>query len=213
MKLRLLFTLLAALLFVSGCSSKNKEFDKPATYWYKKMIEAIKAQDMEAADDVFISLQSEHINSPLLPEAMLILARGHMDAKEYQLANFYLDEYIKRFGGKSNMDFAKALKIKSNFLAFKLTNRDQNLLLDSIKDAEKFIIEHPYSEHRPVVDTMLVKMLLANREFDNEIASLYKKLDKQKAAEFYENKSRYEWLKSLNTSSPQEPWYRQIFSW
>lgn len=205
--------LLIGLFIFSGCSNKNKEFDKPATYWYKKMIEAIKAQDMEVADDMFISLQSEHINSPLLPEAMLILARGHMEQKEYQLANFYLDEYIKRFGGKDNMDFAKALKIKSNFLAFKLTNRDQKLLLESIKEAEQFIKDHPYSEHRPIVDTMLVKMLLANKEFDNEIARLYEKIDKPKAAEFYKNKTQYEWLKDLSANPVKESWYREIFNW
>lgn len=207
------YLLVLFALFFSACSDKNKEYNKPAIYWYKKMIEAINSSDLEEADDFFVSLQSEHLNSPLLPEAMLILARAHIDEKEYLLANFYLDEYIKRFGTRNNIEFAKTLKIKAHFLSFKLTGRDQQLLLDSIKEAERFIREHPYSEHRPIVDTMLAKMLLANLQFNKEIASLYKTLDKPKAAEIYENRVDYEWVKSLRASTPDESWYRQAFDW
>ena len=47
---------------------------------------------------------------------MLILVNAHIDEEEYVLANFYLDEYIKRFGLSKDIDYARYLKIKSKFL-------------------------------------------------------------------------------------------------
>lgn len=209
------FYLLLILLMFNGCSEKSEiaEFNKPAIYWYKQMLENIHNRDLEAADDFFTSLQSEHINSPLLPEAMLVLAKAHMDAEEYLLAEFYLDEYIKRFGTEKNIDYAKHMKIKANFLAFRLTFRDQQLLLDTIRQAEQFILENPYSSYRPIVDTMLLKMHLANIYLNREIADLYTRLDKPEAAKAYADRVPHEWLKNILMTEPEMSWYRQMFNW
>lgn len=211
--LTVLFPLLA--LLITGCSQKETitEYNQPALHWYQKMIEQIRVNDLEKADDYFSSLQSEHINSPLLPEAMLILAQAHMDEEEYLLARFYVDEFIKRFGSKENIDFAKHLKIKAGYLSFKLTGRDQQLLLDTISEAESFIRQNPYSTYRPLVDTMLVKMHLANHFLNLRIAALYEKLEKPEAAEAYRNKAVYPWVNNLLATEPEEAWYRSIFNW
>lgn len=203
------------LIFVSGCSDKQEvaEFNKPAIYWYKQMMGSVHEQDLEKADDYYTSLQSEHINSPLLPEAMLVLAKAHMDEEEYLLAEFYIDEYIKRFGTRKNIDFAKHLKIKANYFAFNVQGRDQQLLIDTIVQAEKFIQENPYSSYRPIVDTMLLKMYLADLSLNKQISELYVQMDKADAADFYSNKMRYEWLKNIIYEDPDMAWYRQMFNW
>ncbi len=202
------------LLFSTGCSDKaSNEFNKPALFWYKNMLKSISANDTEGADNYFTSLQSEHVNSPLLPEAMLILAKAHMDSEEYLLATFYLDEYIKRFGTNENIDFVKQLKIKANFYAFRISGRDQQLLIDSIKDAQSFLDEYPYSRYRPFVDTMLIKMYLADYSLNRDIANLYEKLDKPEAAKIYRDRAKYEWLKEIVAKEPQLAWYRKIFDW
>ena len=78
-----IFTLCLAVL-LSACSLKTNsgldldEVNKSADYWYQNMLKEIRNGDLEKADSYFVSLQSEHLNSPLLSEAMLILGRAHM---------------------------------------------------------------------------------------------------------------------------------------
>lgn len=212
----------AILLFLSGfllfaftaCSQKkNEEFNKPAIHWYKKMLAQIKVGNLENADDFFTSLQSEHINSPLLPEAMLVMAKAHMDKEEYLLAEHYYDEFIKRYGAKDNIEFVQEMKIRAKYFALDLPDRDQQLLLDTIESAEEFAKAHPYSQFRPIVDTMLLNMYLAQVAFDHNIAGLYERLDKPLAGKIYMNRYQYEWLKDIVMKNPDLAWYRQIFDW
>ena len=46
-----------------------------------------------------------------------------MDEEEYALANFYLDEYIKRFSLSKDIDYVRYLKIKANFWGLKPTQK------------------------------------------------------------------------------------------
>ena len=201
------------LLFTTGCSTKDKTaiYNKPAMYWYEQIIKEIKNQDLEKADDYFTSLSSEHVESPLLQTSMLMLANAHMQNEEYILANFYLDEYIKRYGDRKNSEYAKFLKIKANFDSFSHPNRNQQLLLDTIASTKKFKTEYPDSEYLPMVNTILVKLKLANLQTSEEIASLYKRLDKPKASKIYDKKIADSTVKNANMIKPHVPWYRAWF--
>lgn len=200
------------MIFFIGCSSKKEEiYNKPAIFWYQGIVKNIKEGDLEKADDYYTSLSSEHVESPLLKEAMLILARAHSKEEEYILANFYLDEYIKRFGDAKSVEYAKFLKIKTNFYAFKYPKRDQVLLNDTIKKAYSFLKEYPNSSYNPLVQTMLTKLSLAQKSMDLQIISLYKRIDKPKAAKIYEKRLRESWYKDIQAIAPDTAWYREIF--
>ncbi len=201
------------LLFSTGCSTKDKSaiYNKPALYWYSEIIKEIKNQDLEKADDYFTSLSSEHVESPLLQTSMLILANAHMQNEEYILANFYLDEYIKRYGDRENSEYAKFLKIKANFDSFSHPNRNQQLLIDTIANTKKFKTKYPNSKYLPMVNTILVKLKLANLQTSEEIASLYKRIDKPKASKIYRKKIADSSVKNANMIKPHVPWYRAWF--
>ena len=201
------------LLLLGGCSSKNKieVYNKPAIYWYEQIVKEIKNQDLEKADDFFTSLSSEHVESPLLQTSMLILANAHIEEEEYILANFYLDEYIKRYGDRKNSEYAKFLKIKANFESFSNPNRNQQLIIDTIKNTKVFLSSYPNSEYRPMVDTILVKLELANLQTIQEIENLYSRIDKPKASKIYKEKIEKSSLKDANMIEPHIPWYRAWF--
>ncbi|MCL9823090.1 MAG: outer membrane protein assembly factor BamD [Helicobacter sp.] len=208
------------LIILNACSSKNNgglaldEVNKPADYWYQNMLKEIRNGDLEKADSYFTSLQSEHLNSPLLSEAMLILGRAHMQEEEYLLATFYFDEYTKRFGDEKNIDFISFLKLQANYFAFAKQFRDQQLLAKSIKDAQDFSQKYPYSRYRPIVDTMLLKLELANLSLNKEIIKLYEKKDKQQAAKYYQQKiDESAWIKDIFYQEAGSPWYQKIFEW
>lgn len=207
----LLLVVLTASVFV-GCSSKSEqEYNKPAAYWYDKMIQQIAFGDLDEADNTYTSLESEHRNSPYIQTAIMILVNGHMQEEEYALANFYLDEYIKKFGLSKDIDYVRYLKIKANFLGFKYQFRDQQLIdstLDQIKD---FKTKYKNSPYMPLVDTMNSRLYMAKASFDQEIADLYGRRDKPLGVEFYEDKVKRSWLDSSEIEPTKVPFYRSIF--
>ena len=200
----IIFAIIFSFVFL-GCSHKesvNTEFNKPAQYWYSKMIEYIKRGDLDKADDAYTSLESEHIGSPLVKEALMILQKAHRSEREYVMSKFYIDRYTKRFANANNIEYLRFLRIKTNFLTFTRANRDQKLLEDTIANAEKYKERFPRSPYNPYIDTMLTKLYLAELMLNKEIASLYRRTGKLKAAKIYEEKVNNSWLK--NTKIKEE---------
>ena len=206
--------LIACSTFVfTACSSKNEveEYNKPALYWYNKMLTQIATNDLDEADDTYTSLESEHRNSPLIPTSLIVLVNAHIDQEEYALANFYLDEYIKRFGLSKDIDYARYLKIKANFLGFKYQSRDQQLIESTITEIEEFRNKYSNSPYMPLVDTMNARLYMAKASMDKSIAELYRKRDKETAALFYEEKVKESWLDQKEIKPVDVPFYRSIF--
>jgi len=206
--------LASSLVFLfTACSSKKEaaEYNKPALYWYNKMVTKITTGDLDEADDTYTSLESEHRNSPLIPTALLILVNAHIDHEEYALANFYLDEYIKRFALSKNIDYARYLKIKANFLGFTYQLRDQQLIEDTLKEIAEFKVRYSSSPYMPLVDTMNARLYMAKALLDEEIAKLYKKKGKEKAAEIYTQKVKDSWVNPKEIVPVEVPFYRSIF--
>ena len=213
MKLSKFFLLLSTvMLLLSGCSKDVEEYNKPAMYWYSKMIESISNNDLDKADSYYSSLQGEHIGSPLLPEATFIMALSHMYNEEYLLAEHYLDEYVRRFAAtQSAKEEAEFLKIKAKYLSLPNPRRDQALIDEAIAEAQAFKRKYPHSMHYYVVDTMLTRLLLSKAVLDDAIASLYTRIDKPRSAKFYHDKVKEKWIDWSKVQRAQTPWYREWF--
>lgn len=212
MKLTNLLLAASFVVLASGCSPKSKEvFNMPAIYWYEEIAKEIKSQDLEKADSLYTSLASEHIESPLLAEAMMMLANAHMQDEEYLLANFYLDEYLKRYGNKENADHVRYLKLKANYESFPNPNRNQQLLLDTIVQTKDFIVKYPNSKFKPLAQTMLVKLELGEYFLDENIKGLYSRVDKPEASKAYDEKMKKSSLGEAKLVDPYIPWYRSWF--
>jgi outer membrane protein assembly factor BamD len=214
MKKNIKIAMILITLFLAGCSSKDKmqEYNKPAIYWYSKMVKAISSQDLEKADEYFTSLESEHLSSPLVQESLLLMATAHMDNEEYLMAQYYLDEYLKRFGSGKKGEFAEFLKIKASFYGFKNINRDQKLLKKTIAKAQEFKNFHPNSVYLPLVDTILTKLYMAEYILNENIVTLYKRRGKIKAAEIYQKRLKNSWLKKEEIIKPTN-WVDYFINW
>ena len=212
-KLKMILLLSILVYSITGCSQKQKveEYNKPALHWYNKMIKQISNNDLDGADDTYTSLESEHRNSPLLSSALMIIANAHMDEEEYQMANYYFDEYLKRFSLKSDAGYIEYLKIKSNFLAFKNQFREQELLTQTLIQTDKFINTHKDSKYLYLVKTIKSRLLMAKAVFDKEISDLYGRVDKPNAQKMYKQRAKKSW-NNLDTIEPVKvPWYRSVF--
>jgi len=208
-KLTMLF--IATLILFSGCSKDIKEYNKPAIYWYENIVKAIANEDMEKADSYYSSLQGEHISSPLLPEATMIMAIAHMHNEEYLLTSHFLNEYVKRYANVNEQEFSEFLKIKSMYMALPNPRRDQILISDAIKKAKRFKKAYPYSMYITLVDTMLTNLLMAESALNETIASLYDRVDKPKSAEYYRAKQTKKWIVWDNLNRANTVWYREWF--
>lgn len=212
MKLIHVVIVTSLVAFMSGCATKTKEvYNMPASYWYDEISKEIKNQDLEKADFFYTSLVSEHIESPLLPEVMMMLANAHMQDEEYLLANFYLDEYLKRYGSKANADHVRYLKLKANYDAFPNPNRNQQLLLDTIVQTKEFIARYPNSKYKPLAQTMLSRLELGEYFLDKNIKDLYERTDKAEAAKKYDEKLKNSSFNQTELIEPHIPWYRSLF--
>ncbi|WP_428738118.1 outer membrane protein assembly factor BamD [Sulfurimonas sp.] len=210
-RFRVLFLFIGIVLFFSACSKDVEEYNKPAVYWYGKIINSIADGNLDKADDYYASLQGEHIGSPLLPQATMILAISHMYNEEYLLSEHFLDEYVKRYANENEREFAEFLKIKAKYLSLPNPRRDQVLIQDAIKSAEAFKRNYPRSEYYALVDSMLTKLCLSEAALNETIALLYDRVDKHKSAQYYRDIKPEPWIKWDEIERANTPWYREWF--
>jgi len=213
MKLKntLLLTLMGVAIFFSACSKDVEEYNKPAIYWYGKIIQNVSDGNLEKADNYYSSLQGEHIGSPLLPEATMILAIAHMYYEEYLLSEHFLNEYVKRYATINEKEDADFLKIKAKYMSLPNPRRDQALIEEGIIEAQKFKQNYPNSMYISIVDTMQTRLYMADAALNETIADLYDRLDKPKSAEYYRDLKPQPWIHWNEIDRANTSWYRAWF--
>ncbi len=213
MKKRIIFLLavFTSLTFFTSCSKELEEYNKPAVYWYAKIIESISEGSIDKADNYYSSLQGEHIGSPLLPEATMILAIAHMYYEEYLLTEHFLDEYVKRYANTNEKEFAEFLKIKAKYMALPNPRRDQVLIGEAIIESEKFKRNYPNSMYYSIVDTMATNLYMADAALNESIADLYERIDKPKSAAYYKAIKPQHWIVWSEIERANSPWYKEWF--
>jgi outer membrane protein assembly factor BamD len=199
-----------SLLF-SGCAKDLEEYNKPALYWYSKLIESVSDGNLEKADNYYSSLQGEHIGSPLLPEATMILAISHMHYEEYLLSEHFLNEYVKRYANPNEKEFAEFMKIRAKYMALPNPRRDQVLIDEAIKEGNRFKNIHPDSMYYSVVDTMMTNLYMADAALNETIVDLYTRIDKPKSADYYKSIKPQPWIKWDEIDRANSSWYRAWF--
>lgn len=211
LKMNSILLLFVLSLLFSGCAKDLEEYNKPAVYWYSKIIESISNNDLEKADNYYSSLQGEHIGSPLLPEATMILAIAHMHYEEYLLSEHFLNEYVKRYANPNEKEFAEFMKIKAKYMALPNPRRDQVLINEAIKEGKKFKTNYPDSMYFSVVDTMMTNLYMADAALNETISDLYERIDKPKSAEYYRSIKPQPWIHWDEIERANTPWYRAWF--
>jgi len=203
-----------ALVFIfAGCANTDEveEFNKPALYWYKKIGNSISKGNMDKADAYYISLKSEHMQSPLMSTAMMMLAHAHMNDEKYLLAGYYLDEYNKRYGDEGSREYIDFMKLKAAFLGVKDVYKDQKLIMDSIINANTYITRYPGSVYTPLVNTMLVRLHMSQYLLNENIAALYDRTDKTEAAKIYREKNKGSVIEMADITPPEKGIVGMVF--
>ena len=214
-KKTVLVTLSMMMTFVfvgcGGSDDATTEFNKPALYWYKKIATSISKGNLDKADAYYISLKSEHMRSPLMPTSLMMLAHAHMNEEEYLLANYYLDEYNKRYGEADSREYTDFMKLKASFLGIKDVYKDQKLIIDSIAKSQTYIARYPGSPYAPLVNTMLIRLQMSQYLLNENIAALYDRTSKPEAAKIYRAKNKGSVVEMSDITAPEKGIIGQIF--
>lgn len=193
-----------------GCS-KQPVSDQAAEYWYLQATKEVARYSLDPASESYSSLIAEHPRSALIKEATLIMATAHLENDEYLLANFYLDEYAKRFSIKKEADRVQFLKLMANYKGVIRSGRDQKLLLDGATTVENFLAKYHSSDLAPYAHTLLARTELASTDMNAKIASLYTRLQKPLASEYYYEKSAHQVSQNGKVTPPVVRWPRSWF--
>lgn len=200
-------------VFFAGCSPKEGEVNQPASYWYEQMIIAIVDGNLQKADSYFGSLQSEHLASPLIGDAMFMLAKAHMENNENLLAGYFANEYKVRFSNVNNVDYMAYLGVLSNYYAFGNYTKDQGFIDNNINDIKGFLVINKDNKYLPYVRHILTTFKLSKLELDNEIIRVYKMKDSQKGVESYQDKNKDLGVSNIEFEPSYVPWYVKMLSW
>ncbi len=173
-----------------GWGKKDPDYNKSPEKWYNDIRKSLSHDELEKADKQFLSLRSEHMDSAYIPAVEMILAQAHLGAEEYLLAAYYLDEYLKKYGRGARGEYARYLKIKAAFLGIKDINKDQKLVIATLKQAKSFYASHRGSRYAPLVQTMIVRLEMAQYLLNEDIASLYDRIGKEPGAKLYREKNK-----------------------
>ncbi|WP_104741189.1 outer membrane protein assembly factor BamD [Helicobacter suis] len=213
--MRIFWCSLAFVILFLGCAKKAKEsiYNRPAIFWYQGILREILFLNLETADNYYSSLQSEHINSPLVPDAMIALGQAHLKKKEFVLAEYYFDEYIKRFGNQSNIDYLKFLKLQARYYAFKNHSKDQEFMSNTLGMLNDFVDKYPHSRFLNQVEYMQVKFILGQNELNRAIANVYRKRHQKEGVKRYMERVDEVLEKETHPKKSYMPWYVAIFNW
>ncbi|GAX88110.1 outer membrane protein assembly factor BamD [Lebetimonas natsushimae] len=200
--------LLLPFLFLA-CSNKNVVHyeNLTALKWHNRIAKDVKSNNLDQADDDFLSLEAEHPASPYIKTDLIILALAHANIGEFKVAKFYLNQYEKRFASSKEIPWLEYEKIKFDFIKYNNPYTNQKDLLDLIDNCKKYLKYYPNSQFKYEVNTILAKAELTKKYLNDKIYKLYKKLDKPKAAKEFKTDI------PKNSEPPYVPWYKKIFYW
>jgi outer membrane protein assembly factor BamD len=127
-----------------------------------------------------------------------------MNKEEYLLANYYLDEYNKRFGEYESREYTDFMKLKASFLGVKDVYKDQKLIMDSIATSKVYINRYPGSPYAPLVNTMLIRLHMSQYLLNENIAALYDRTGKPDAAKIYRDKNKGSVVEMADITPPEK---------
>jgi len=200
------------VIAITGCDQDSNvtEFNKSSFYWYQQIAKTVSNTNLDKADNYYISLKSEHPQSPYLRTSMMILADAHYNNEEYLLSNFYLEEYNKHYGDLKTKTYIDFLRLKLSFYKIQNVNRDQKLIEDTIIMAKEYKQNYTNSKYIPLVDSMLIRLYMSQYLLNENIAALYDRVDKPKAAQIYRDKNKDSIVNMQDIKLPKKSFINQI---
>jgi len=169
---------------------ENKK--KSLSYFKNNIKIAIKDKDLDLADQLYLDMRDEYMESTSVPNIIFKLIDAHIDAHEYLLSRYYSESYIKDYPEGRRVQYASFLKVKSLFLRFKNNNNKQEIIDQLELELKDFLSYYTKGKYSLKVKKMKTEFEAIKENETEKIAMTYEKLGKLKAAEYYRSKLKKE---------------------
>jgi len=149
----------------------------------------IRAGKLAQADEVYAAWRTEHEDVSQVSRIIVALAKAHMEADEYLLARFYLNEYRRDFPSGKEREKIEYLGVRMLFLQYRHT-KDDRLIASFKAQTKAFKVMFPRSSYRAKIHSFSAKIRQMKNAHYRELAEYYARRGKPKAAAFYRGKIR-----------------------
>ena len=147
-RLSITIGIITGLLTIFSCSPFTKEIvaDSPKEL-LEEGIKAIKLDQDLRARTLFTQLIEDFPDSKERTQALLLIARSHYSAEEYEEAKFHFEKFIELYPRHKNTDRAYFFKAMSDYQRVDNVSRDQIVTKDARDGFQQLIARFPKSKY------------------------------------------------------------------
>jgi len=98
-----------------------------------------------------------------------------------------------------------------SFLGVKDVYKDQKLIMDSISNANKYLLRYPGSAYAPLVNTILIRLHMSQYLLNENIAALYDRTGKPEGAKIYREKNSGSVVGMTDITPPEQGIIGMVF--
>ena len=179
------YGLLIVLLSVvfSSCSSYNKiQKSQDFKYKYDKALEYYERNDYYKAMTLFDQVIPFYRGKPEAEVIGYKYAYAYFYQKEYIMASYYFNRFSKTYPRNEHAEECAFMAAKCKYLESPDYKLDQTNTYEAINEMQLFINAYPYSERVEQCNELIDELRDKLQKKELEIAKLYLKMDKYKAA-------------------------------
>jgi outer membrane assembly lipoprotein YfiO len=176
----------AALLAVSGCSSKPKDLKGDCRERFDKLHDRYTKGKYSYAKQGYADFMVTCTGTEHIEQAHFELGDSHVQLKEWAEAELELAAFLRDYPtSRRYAETARWLLARSMSKQVEIPQRDQTKTLEAMRELETFLAEFPDSPKNDSARNELDRLgqLLADR--DMLVAKLYRRMDEPLAAAIY----------------------------
>jgi len=151
--------------------------------------QAIRQEKLEQADDLYLVYRDKHPESDKIPSLMLRLAQAHITQKEYLLARYYTESYIRDYPDGRRVGEVWFLRLKSLFLRYVHHGNIESEGELFQGEVRSFLYNPAYRKYHTEARKLYKRYKEIQHRHNEALALYYEKRGKQKAADFYRQKN------------------------
>jgi outer membrane protein assembly factor BamD len=151
--------------------------------------------ELKMADEAYVRYRRGHPNTPQTAVLVAEMADAHLQAGEYRLARFYVNEYRRDFPSGKERERIEYIVLESYDRPLKKRfHPDQ---ADAyIQSAKAYTARYPHGAHRSEVQQRIRVLARQRDDYYRDLANYYQRRGKPKAAQIYRSRIR--------TGTPQD---------
>jgi len=140
--------------------------------------------DFKRSKRLFEQIMPKYVGKPQGERVMFFFANTHYNTKDYYLAGYHFDRFVKSYPKSDKIQESAFLAAKSSYLISPKYSLDQTETDKALSKLQNFINSYPDSEYFDEANTMAQELTKKKEKKQIEIGKQYSKLGEQYLLDF-----------------------------